>query len=124
MSKLYPEHFFSVLERNTVKCPRGSFIENAMCNVNDLGWGCTFFPWRASRETNTGLDGNVLQGSTACGSRDWQKDHEGFNPKCPLVPPSCSLPEPCECVELEEITNFLGATRDCISITDPYSARY
>lgn len=47
---------FSVLERNTVKCLRGSFIENAMFNVNELGWGHTFFPYRASTETNTGLE--------------------------------------------------------------------
>lgn len=25
-----------------------------------------------------------------CGSRGWQKDNEGFNPKGPLAPPSCS----------------------------------
>lgn len=57
--------FFSVLERNTVKCPRGHFIENAMCNVNDLGWGCTFFHREpVGKQTQDSLR-SVLQGSAA-----------------------------------------------------------
>lgn len=66
MSKLYPEHFFfSVLERNIVKCPRGNFIENAMCNVNDLGWGCTFFHREPAGKQTQDLMRSVLQRSTA-----------------------------------------------------------
>lgn len=89
---------FSVLERNTVTCPRGSFIENAMCNVNELGWVHTFFHTepvqkqiRDSRRNSLQVSTDVCHGGepVLCSpSKDWQKDHRGFNPKCSHVPPS------------------------------------
>lgn len=54
MSKLYPELFLSVVERNTVKCSRGTLIEKAMCSVNELGWGHSLF--HIEPETNTGRE--------------------------------------------------------------------
>lgn len=93
---------FSVLERNTVKCPRGSFTENAMRNVNELGWGHTFFHIEPVQKQIRDSRSDDLQGSAGlwhgvilyfCSpSKDWQKDHGGFNPKCPHVPPSRSVP--------------------------------
>lgn len=65
MSKLYPGHFiyfFSVLERNRVKCPKGSFIENAMCNVNELGRGRMFFHIEPMQEQIRNRRRNHLQG--------------------------------------------------------------
>lgn len=58
---------FSVLERSTVTCPRGSFIENAMCNVNELGWVHTFFHTEPVQKQIRDSRRNSLQVSTdAC----------------------------------------------------------
>lgn len=115
-----------MLERNRVKCPRGSFIENAMCNVNELGRGHTFFHIEPVQKRIRNTRRKDLQGPTDV----WHSVILGFchpckdGQKASTQVALCAATRLCEQLGLEEMTNFLGATRDCFSNTDPHSARY